>query len=138
MEFLLLTFALLLCAAVLSLRASKTLEAEGENANPECVDRVVLGSTREEPVGYAAAVCDSFGDRRLSAARASSDGWRSEGTALVSTRNAGAAWPAVIARERTPEIKCTAVRKRVTYYRMDGSVGSTHETEVLQYLQGRA
>ena len=97
MEFLLLLFALLLCAVVLSLRASGTLEAEGENANLGCMDRVVLGSGSEEPVGYAATVYDSIQDRRLNACRSFSDGWEASRTTLVSTRNQALARPVVVA-----------------------------------------
>lgn len=135
MEYLLLLFALLLCAAVLSLRASETLEAEGESTSLGCVDRVVLGVSPEEPVGYAAGVYESIQARRLNSAVGLGSRPESKTTALVSFRKPVSAGSNVVVQERVPEVKCTAVRQRVTYYRMDGSVGSVCDTEVLQLLK---
>ena len=138
MEYLLLLFALLLCAAVLSLRASKPLEAEGESASSGCLDRVVLGGGLDEPIDYTAGVYESIQARRLSTAEASGSRRDSQTTALISVKKLVVPRPSVAEYAQAPEVKCTAVRQRVTYYRLDGSVGSTHDTEVLQFLKPRS
>jgi hypothetical protein len=116
MEYLLLLSALLLCAAVLSLRVSEPLEAEGESPNPGFADRVVLSNANsaDEQVGYAARVYESIQTRRL-------------GSVLKS-------------RLEPSESACGSmvIRRRVTYYRIDGSIDSTRDTEVVQLVGNRS
>jgi hypothetical protein len=117
MEYLLLLFALLLCAAVLSLRVPEPLEAEGESQSHGYADHVVLSSdldSQAEPVDYAAGLYESIQARRLGGV-----------SALV-------AMPKPI---QTPQVGCVVMRQRLTCYRPDGSIGSVQDTEVVQLVK---